>query len=111
MFNVTSQAEVLAAEQALVNKNGKMSPAYFVQLGVSLGYTDVTIHEGVSDMFILAPSTYPPASLLPHAVFNQAHIWVWEISSSMIAVDDRPVWELIVTKASPAWAQIIFIYT
>jgi uncharacterized protein YmfQ (DUF2313 family) len=103
------QAAVTAAEQQLINKNGKMNPAFYIALGVTLGYTDVSIHEGVNDMFILAYA--PNQSVLPHALYDLSHTWVWTITSSMIPVGvARDQWEFLITNAAPAFSKVIFVY-
>ena len=105
------QAAVVAAEQKLINKNGKMNPAFYIALGASLGYTDVTIHEGIKDVFILANA--PNQSVLPHALYNQEHIWVWTIETAMIIPGSIAAqqWEHLITSAAPAFSQVIFVYT
>ena len=104
------QGAVIAAEQALINKNGKLNPAYFIQMGVDLGYTDVTIHEGLGDQFICA--TAPDESHLPHAVYTYSWSWTWTITSAMIPAGlARTQWEDMVTKAAPAFTKIIFQYS
>jgi uncharacterized protein YmfQ (DUF2313 family) len=106
------QASVVAAEQALINKNGKMNPAFFIQLGKDLGYTDITIHEGLSDMFIVA-NWQPPATEMPHALYPLTHIWTWTITSGMIPypTPEMDRWQALVKKYAPAFTQVIFVST
>lgn len=101
------QAAVLAKLRILVNKSGRLNSAYYLSLCVGLGHPEAFIVEGSSLLFIVAPSAL--ASTLPHDVYDEEGLWVWELHAT-VAVGDRPAWEAFFTPIRPAWTQLNFVY-
>ena len=103
------QAEVVNAERAVVNKAGRLNKTFYINLGIELGYTDVTIFENRLLMFIVA-DTGPPATQLPAPLYEYEYQWTWTIRSLLIPVADRPAWEALIMFYRPAFTLPIFVY-
>jgi uncharacterized protein YmfQ (DUF2313 family) len=105
------QAQVVAAYYAYAHKTGRLSRAFFIGLGASMGYT-VTITEGITDMFRCGTySSIPAGTPIPHAVYESAHKWEWTIRALTVPVDARPTWERLVNQYRPAFTLVHFLYT
>ncbi len=103
------QANIVAHERVLVNKSGRMTPQYYVNIAAGLGY-DSTVVEHAGDMFIVA-STEPPATPLTHALWESSHRWTWDLDSTGSTVPaDRTNLMDVITKAAPAFTKVNFFF-
>jgi len=106
---VVAQGLVTAACRTLCNKSGRLTKAYYIAQAAAMGYT-VSISEGSEDMFIVA-STCPPASALPHALYESTHLWVWTmIGLSAIPASARAAYEAHFQALKPAFTELRFSY-
>ena len=104
--DTTDQSSCLQVFSDFKNKTGWMNPNYFVGLCNRYGL-DATVHEGVEDMFILAPSSH--ASLLPHALWDTPHRWTWILDTTG-AVDSttKSLLQTKIINGAPAWTHVGF---
>jgi len=104
------QYNAVQAIRKVINKKGLLNKQHFINIGIELGYTDVTIYEYFNDMFVLANS--PKASALPHAIYNQDHAFIWSIKSLMIPAGSvRAQWEALILSLAPAFTEVLFLYS
>lgn len=105
--DTTDQSSCLSVFTDFKKRDGWMNPDYYTGLCNKYGL-DATVYEGLDDMFILGP-VVPPASALPHAIYDQTHAWTWRVDTAG-AIDSTSksiLTEKIITRA-PAWTQVSF---
>lgn len=104
--DTSRQNAIVAAERVMVNKDGRLNPAYYIALADSLGY-DATIYES-PNMFTVS-ATSPPATELPGILYDQEVLWTWYLDSTgSTAPNDRTNLMNIVTERSPAFSKVIY---
>lgn len=104
----TAQGLVTAKFRVLCNKSGRLTKAYYISQAAAMGYA-ITVSEGSEDMLIIA-DTSPPASVLPHALFESTHLWVWTMIGS-VPSSARTTYESYFQELKPAFTELRFIYT
>ena len=102
------QAELVAKEHVVVNKNSRLSKQYYIDVALGMGYV-ITITEGVDSMFIVA-STSPPATPITAQLYEANNIFKWTINAPTVPLDSRPYFEEVFLALAPAWTQLSFIY-
>lgn len=103
------QANIIAHERVLVNKDGRLTKQHYINIAAGLGY-DSTIVEHFGDAFISA-FTAPPASVLPHAVWESGRRWEWDLDSTgSTAPADQTSLMSIITEVAPAWSKVNFFF-
>ena len=104
---IQDQAALVAKERVIIDKSGRLTIAYYLSVATALGHPEAFIIEGSTQMFILAVS--PFQSVLGDSVYNQEHIWYWELHASVVP-GDRGLWEATFNALKPGFTQLAFIY-
>jgi len=97
------RAAVIAKMRVLVNKDGRLTKAYYLSIASALGHPEAYIVEGSTLLFIVG------VTILPHVLYSDTEKWVWELHAT-VAVEDRPIWEATFNPLKPAFTQLNFIY-
>jgi uncharacterized protein YmfQ (DUF2313 family) len=110
LTDTTDQSSCTYVMQQLKKKDGWMSPNYYIGLCNRYGL-DATIHEGLTDMFILGPVS-PPASALPHAIADATHLWTWSVDTTgTIDSTQKSILQTKIIEQAPAWTRVSFTGT
>jgi uncharacterized protein YmfQ (DUF2313 family) len=92
--------------QAAIVARGGLSRDYFSSIAAAMGYS-ITITEGVVNLFRVGTSA-PPATLLPHSLFDPAECYTWHVTVTGVA--SAPMLEAKFQLLKPAWTIVDFTY-
>ena len=106
MTDSTDLAGCLYTFSLLPKKTGLLNPTAYVNLCSNYGL-DSTVHEGMEDMFILAPA--PNASHLPHVIWDINHKWTWSVDTTgTIDSTQKQILQNKIIERAPAWTEVSF---
>ena len=107
---LTRQENIVAHEQDLANKIGKLNPSVYLELAATYGITDATVKEHWIDQFVVS-DTEAIASHFPHAVWDQGHPWSWEIDATTnVDALTKGAFEAQIVKRAPGFSFVSFNY-
>lgn len=99
---------ILAKMRRMVNKAGRLSKTYYVNVIAGLSYT-ITITEGTVNYF------YAGASSLPHSFYSAgsgAGLFTWIVNnSSGLNTEQQNQIKNNLETIKPAWTQILYNFT
>lgn len=119
IFGITESTEpnnsIVAAWRVLINKNGRLSPAYYLSICLAFGFTS-TIYERIVDCFKVGMGYTPwigsPIDVTGSPVTGDAAPWEWQVISSAGPTNAslRAQFESLINRVKPAWTEVSFTY-